>query len=1097
VAGVLALTCASAARAAETVIGFDGLKAETLVTNQLEAEGIEFGSSASLGGPGSENGDCGAPMVKEGGALSAPNYALLAECGHSAPQAFVGGFARLLRHPDGPVSVYVSNVHVGTPSVAVELVAYNGEGHELTAGHGEASVGTWTKVTVDAGAPVYFIAVRSEKAEFPVPSIGIDNLSFPIPAGEEPVKTTETPPPAPKPGPPTAVGAVLTPDPHPGTPITLSGAGSTPGGGRIISYEWDFNDDGKIDTSTGTNPIAHVILAPGVHVIGLTVTNSGGEKASTKFDVAPLGISIAPPDGGEGPCMTSLEVANAELLAECIQKKGKEYVIETKQLSINGMVLVPRVGSYGVYHLTSLRHLGVGTEYHLAGPAVSIELQNTPIGDMTLGSYNLEAEPILLGLEAEQRPVFKIASARARAADEERVRNLKGNPLLTFGVGKECKAGSKELGCCPPPGPTRACATLPGNFPLTGQVSVYLTAKGDALFDVEVGLDLKSVNFQATGELELISSRETGIELSTLRFTVPEASLAPIFKVKEASFVYYFPGNPDPARRDTWQAKATITFGLLEEPGLEAELSFQHGQFHSAAMALTLPPPGIPLYPGISLNKLGGSVGVEPLTFGGSLGAKIAAVLELELAFKYAEESGEQLGFFGGKGTLKYEDNEIATLEADVYSDGYSDALLTLKINLPFGSKEPVVSAEGEIGYWDESKTGLWEAYGRVHLKLWIIDAEVAGLVNNRYVAGCGFIGPFGALGYWDFETSSVGGEGFFGGNCHDDLKPYRSVPLTQHTGGFVNETETESLRRPLPRPASALAAAGPEASIALAPAPLGRDLRITSASGTPVVTLLGPGGQSFTTPAVPGQAAMSGSQFIAALGSNPHQVIVYLRTPRGGEWHLKRAKGSAPISTVEVSEVAPPPVINASVRHRGAGRYALNYRATNLTPGMRIRFFERGKDSIHGLATVTASHGSLRFAPIEALARTRRIYATLISPGGVPMQTILVGAYTAPRAFRPARPKRLTLVRRGNKAVLSWGAVSGARLYRVRVRGSDGRLVTFFAKPARRTETLVNVIAADSFTASVTAVGGADLLSGRPATVTLRALGRPRRRRR
>jgi hypothetical protein len=823
-----------------------------------------------------------------------------------------------------------------------------------------------------------------------------------------------------------------------------------------------------------------------VHVIGLTVTNSGGEKASTRFDVAPLGISLAPLDGGEGPCLSSLEVANAELLAECIQKKAAEYVIETKQLSINGMVLVPRTGGYGVYHLTSFRRLGVGIEYHLAGPAVSIELQNTPIGDMTLGSYNLEAEPILLGLEAEQRPVFKIASARARAADEERVRNLKGNPLLTFGVGKECKAGSKELGCCPPPGPTRACATLPGNFPLTGQVSVYLTGKGDALFDVEVGLDLKSVNFQATGELELISSRETGIELSTLRFTVPEASLAPIFKVKEASFVYYFPGNPDPARRDTWQAKGTITFGLLEEPGLEAELSFQHGQFHSAAMALTLPPPGIPLYPGISLNKLGGSVG---------LGAKIAAVLELELAFKYAEASEEQLGFFGGKGTLKYEDNEIATLEADVYSDGYSDALLTLKINLPFGSKEPVVSAEGEIGYWDEAKTGLWEAYGRVHLKLWIIDAEVAGLVNNRYVAGCGFIGPFGALGYWDFETSSVGGEGFFGGNCHDDLKPYRSVPLTQHTGGFVNETETEALRHRLPRWPFGTAAGAPEASIALAPAPLGRDLRISSVAGTPVVTLIGPGGQSFTTPTTSGQVVMSGSQYIAALGSNPHQLIVYLKTPSGGEWHLRRAQGSAPISTVEVAEVAPPPVIHASIHRRGGARYALSYHAANLPSGMKIRFYERGRDSIHGLATVAAAHGSVLFTPTEALSRSRRIYATLLSPSGVPAQTILLGSYTAPRAFRPARPGRLRLLRRGKTAVLSWGAVSGARLYRVRVKGSDGRLMTFFAKPGHRSETLLNVIPIDSLTASVTAVGGADLLPGRSATVTLRAA--PRRRRR
>ena len=65
-------------------------------------------------------------------------------------------------------------------------------------------------------------------------------------------------------------------------------------------------------------------------------------------------------------------------------------------------------------------------------------------------------------------------------------------------------------------------------------------------------------------------------------------------------------------------------------------------------------------------------------------------MLELELAFKFAEETAQQLGYFGGRGSLKYEENEIATLEGDVYSDGYSDALLQLKIAVPFGAKEPV-----------------------------------------------------------------------------------------------------------------------------------------------------------------------------------------------------------------------------------------------------------------------------------------------------------------------------------------------------------------------------------------------------------------------
>ena len=98
--------------------------------------------------------------------------------------------------------------------------------------------------------------------------------------------------------------------PRPGKPLTLDGSASQPGSGRIISYAWDFNDDGKIDTSTGTNPIAHVMLRPGAHTIALTVTNSKGEHSTSKIGVTlpTTGPKVHPPDGGEGECQPTLEI---------------------------------------------------------------------------------------------------------------------------------------------------------------------------------------------------------------------------------------------------------------------------------------------------------------------------------------------------------------------------------------------------------------------------------------------------------------------------------------------------------------------------------------------------------------------------------------------------------------------------------------------------------------------------------------------------------------------------------------------------------------------------------------------------------------------
>ena len=214
---------------------------------------------------------------------------------------------------------------------------------------------------------------------------------------------------------------------------------------------------------------------------------------------------------------------------------------------------------------------GVGTEYKLSGTPVLIELPNTPIGNLVLGGYDLTSQPIGLAIEtniSKRRSKSPTRCARTRPT-KNGCATSKATPLMSFGVGKPCKGGEKSVACCPPPGPTSACATLPGNFPITGTVVGLPDEQGrGAVRRSGRRSNLKSVNFEATGELELLSNRETGIELSSLRnSTIPEASLAPIFKVKEASFVYYFPGNPDPEKRDSWQAKATITFGLLNEAG--------------------------------------------------------------------------------------------------------------------------------------------------------------------------------------------------------------------------------------------------------------------------------------------------------------------------------------------------------------------------------------------------------------------------------------------------------------------------------------------------------------------------------------------------
>ncbi len=1119
------LVFAAPAQGAETVIGFDHfpaggeVPAGTVVANQWEAEGLEFGKAEEFG-QAPVAGNCGKPTVEAETtvpAFSPPNFAVLATC----PGAFntQGTFGALLGSGRGSLSVEVRNLTVGVPPTSVSLTGYSAAGKIVAEGHGEATSGAWQKIAAvpNGEGPISYFAIATPLVTSQ--KVAIDDLSFEAP----PPSTTPpgTPPTQPKPPaqgatPPTAALSLTSPEPHAGEPISLTGAGSSPGSGRIVSYGWNFRGGDVEETSTGTDPNAEVMLGPGSHTVTLIVTNSNHEKATTHFGIElPLTTKVRVPDGGEGECHPTLEIGDARLLAECIQKLGDGYVIEGN-LAINGTTLVPKSGFLKIRTLKGAA-AGGGSETELTGAQVYIELQNTPLGTMVLGERNLETEPIPLEIQGGVPPKFEgvFHGPFARRAHDAAGGGGSGGGgtapttgtgakpaktlLFVFGVGKKCETGeSQKAGCCPPLNGHSACAELPGNFPVTGVVDVYLTNKGQTLLNVQVGLNLKEVNLEATGALEIRVNNESGIELQSLKFEIGEASLKPIFKIESASFEYFFPSYEDESKADTWQAKGTITFGE-EVAKLKAEMAFKKGNFRSATMSLKITP-GVPIYPGIFLNEIGATIAVEPLEFGGSLGASIAEVLELELEFRFREQNEHppELGYFGGEGRLSYKDNQIASLAADVYTDGYVDAALKVQLKLPFGAKEPVVEVHGGVSFWDETNhqpEALWQVQGEAFVKIWIVEVEGQVLVNNEYVAGCAAVNGFGAQGHYHFKDSGIGVGFFVLSNCSDQLKEFKETPATKHTGGFVKE---ESARgRPvtahvpgLPssarRHSRAAAAVGESETFNLPEGTQGQELRISSSSGSPVVRITGPDGKSYTTPSSPKQVASVPGQFIAALAPDPHQLLVLLKHPKGGAWTIQTAPGSGPLGNLEAAEDVSPASINAHIRRTHGGRYALAYKIAHYVPGTEVRFVERGRDSTHLLGTARSAHGTLGFVPEEALSRSRTIYAYLLNGEGVEMRELPVGRYTAPRPFRPGRPRRVRILRRRNTALVTWSAAPGTRSYLVTVRGSDGRLETHVLKPSHRSVVIPDALGFESFTATVTAVGGKDRLRGGPASAKL-----------
>jgi hypothetical protein len=232
----------------------------------------------------------------------------------------------------------------------------------------------------------------------------------------------------------------------------------------------------------------------------------------------------------------------------------------------------------------------------------------------------------------------------------------------------------------------------------------------------------------------------------------------------------------------------------------------------------------------------------------------------------------------------------------------------------------------------------------------------------------------------------------------------------------------------------------------------------------------------------------MVGGQFMSAIGPVPHQVLVLLRKPKAGTWHVQVAPGSPPIAKLEVSEDVAPATVKVHVTRKHGHRWSLAYKISHYLPGTKVRFVERGRDSTHVLGLAGKAKGTLTFTPQEGLSRSRSVYAYLLNTEGAVVRELTVGHYTAPAAFRPGRSHKVKIARHGTSATVTWSPVAGVRIYRIKVRGSDGRLQSFFRKPNRRSVSLSNVLPFESFTASIVAVGP-NLVSGRPASGKLAAV--------
>ena len=249
---------------------------------------------------------------------------------------------------------------------------------------------------------------------------------------------------------------------------------------------------------------------------------------------------------------------------------------------------------------------------------------------------------------------------------------------------------------------------------------------------------------------------------------------------------------------------------------------------------------------------------------------------------------------------------------------------------------------------------------------------------------------------------------------------------------------------------------------------------------GLPGIVLEVAGSQAPPSVAVAGPGGAGDGGALVLRDAEARRTYVAIPSPRAGRWTLTLQPGSSPVTAVRRGDGLPEPRVKARVTGRGHRR-TLHW-TLRAIPGQVVRIAEEGRGSAGAIVTTRKARGSRRFAPADGPAGRRSIVA-VVEQAGMARARIVAGRYAAPAPRRPAKPKRLTLRRKGGALLVRWKRAAGAREHRVRAELSDGRRLLL---TVRRTSLRLPAFGPRE-TAKVSVTGVRDPYAGPAATKKLR----------
>ena len=545
---------------------------------------------------------------------------------------------------------------------------------------------------------------------------------------------------------------------------------------------------------------------------------------------------------------------------------------------------------------------------------------------------------------------------------------------------------------------------------------------------------------------------------------------------------------------DEWlgQAKACIIkatcFDMVPPNG---SIRIKGGRVVFAGASLIFPPPGVPLFTGINLEKVGFGIGFDPTRMVGSARIAAAKVVAIEgrlvLAFPSAQTPlvlrreevgpdfpanmyGQQftrptVGVTGGAAIKIPELGDIKVARGHVLYEypGYVNFGAGFDLNLlEITQLRGALSGELDMG------KELFNLHGDIEACLFneVCGKAVANISRGPNKAG-GAGACIGVLGV------NVGGGVQWARLSEPFIWPFdgckwsrfkldvRSARAQAAAGGF-----TMNVRRGEPSPA----------------------LKLYGQGGAPTVKVTGPGGQALSSVSPKGVDVSGGGKIrILRFDGNKQAgpfTVVGLQDAQPGRYTVEALPGSAPVT--RTARATDPPAAKITGKVSGKDRRRVLTYEVRRRAGQKVTFQEVAPGgAAKTLGTTRGGRGKLRFTPAPG-GRRRQIVAQF-ELEGIPAERKVVTSFRPPSAVL-GRPAKLALKRgKGSKLRASWKRVRGAATYEIAATLSSRRVV--FARTSRRSVSLKGVPRYLSGRVTVRAI--ADMRQGRTAGRRFKAVER------